>query len=90
MAPRLARLSPEQQRFAEQFLLSGGNFKTLSEQLDVSYPTLRKRVDSLISDLKRVIGQDQTMISVLLDQVEAGTLKAEEAARLIRELNGDA
>ena len=90
MTPRLARLSAEQQRLAEQFLLAGGNLKTLSEQLDISYPTLRKRVDALIADLKSAFEQDQVTITALLDQVEAGALKAEEAARLIRELNSNA
>lgn len=90
MLPRLARLTTEQQHLAEHFILSGGNFKALAERLDISYPTLRKRVDTLVEALKALAENDNRSITALLDQVENGALPAEQAARLIREMNGDA
>ena len=88
--PRLARLAPEQQRLTERIVCAAGNLKEVAAQLDVSYPTLRKRVDALIEHLNAIKAQDALRTCDLLKDVEAGTLKAEEAARIIREMNGGA
>lgn len=86
--PRLARLSPQHQRLAEMLVLSAGNLKEMASELDVSYPTLRKRLDALIEALRDLRAGDEDRIQELLGAVEAGTMPAEEAARMIRELNG--
>lgn len=86
--PRLARLAPDQQVLAERILLAGGNLKAVAEEVAVSYPTLRKRVDALQAALRGLEAQDRGHIDDLLRAVEAGTLRAEEAARLIKELQG--
>ena len=88
--PRLARLAPEHQHMAEMLVLSAGNLKEMASVLDLSYPTLRKRLDALIGALQALRAEDDERIKELLDGVEAGTMKAEEAARLIKELNGGA
>ena len=85
---RLARLSAEEQHFVEQIVLASGNLKEVAGELGVSYPTLRKRLDGLIASLSALRERDEAAARELLDQVEAGTLRAEEAARRIRELNG--
>ena len=86
--PRLARLDPDQQQLAEQLILAAGNLKDVAAALDVSYPTLRKRLDTLIVALRDLRAADETQISEFLRAVEAGTMTAETAARLIRELHG--
>jgi len=83
--PRLSRLRPEEQRLIEAFVLAGGNLKSLAEELDLSYPTVRKRIDSLISALKEVRTQDEKQAESWLRDVETGHLRAETAARLMRE-----
>ena len=88
--PRLARLTPEQQELAEQIVVAAGNLKEVAGRLEVSYPTLRKRIDSLVLALRSLRAQDETETRALLDQVEAGAMTAEEAARLISEINGGA
>lgn len=88
--PRLARLAADQQALAERILLSGGNLKAVAEELAVSYPTLRKRVDALQAALRALATQDRQRVDSLLSAVEAGELRAEEAARLIKELHGGA
>lgn len=87
--PRLARLSPEMQRLAELFLLNGGNLKELAPVLDVSYPTLRKRVDVLVNTLRTMHEEDQQKIASWLQAVERGEMTAEIVARMIREINGE-
>jgi len=86
--PRLARLEPEQQQLVEQMVLSAGNLKEVASAIEVSYPTLRKRLDALIDALRALRAQDEAQIAELLGAVEAGEVTAETAARLIRELHG--
>lgn len=88
--PRLARLAADQQHLAEQVLLAAGNLKEVAGVLEVSYPTLRKRIDVLIRALEALRGQDETLGHRYLEAVEAGTMAPEEAARRIKELNGGA
>jgi hypothetical protein len=85
---RLARLTPEQQHLAEQILLASCNLKDVAQSLEVSYPTLRKRLDGLIAALRALKDADTAAAQKLLDQVEAGDLRPEEAARRIKEMNG--
>jgi len=87
--PRLMRLSADNMKLAEAFLLCGGNLKELSEQLGLSYPTLRKHVDAMIKDLAALREQDQHTIESILDDIDKGKLKSEKGLRLIREINGE-
>ena len=52
--PALARLSDDDQQFALSFILSSGSLKQMSRLYGVSYPTVRNRLDDLISLLKDV------------------------------------
>ena len=88
--PRLARLEPAEQDLAERVLLAAGNLKEVARSIEVSYPTLRKRLDAVILRLRALREADETRTRVLLDEVAAGTRRAEEAARLIKEMNGGA
>ncbi len=87
---RLARLEPAQQHLVERIVLAAGNLKEVAGALEISYPTLRKRLDALILALRELRAGDEARTARLLDGVDAGTLGAEEAARLIREMNGGA
>jgi len=84
----MARLSAEQLDLAERILLAGGNLKEVAAALEVSYPTLRKRLDALIVALDGLRKADADETERLLAAVEAGRMRAEEAARLIREMKG--
>jgi hypothetical protein len=88
LLPRLGRLSPDQQRLAEHLVLAAGNLKQMSANLEVSYPTLRKRLDELVAALADLRKADEAAAAGLLDEVERGGTTPESAARLIRELNG--
>ena len=50
--PALARLSDEDQEFVLSFILSSGSLKQMAKLYGVSYPTVRNRLDDLISLLK--------------------------------------
>jgi hypothetical protein len=88
--PRLLRLSSKNLVLAEALVLAGGNLKTLTQELDISYPTLRKRVDDLIGELERLRAEDENRIDEILRAVENGQIPAARGTRMIRELNGAA
>lgn len=88
--PRLARLEAGHQQLAERILLAGGNLKEVAGALEVSYPTLRKRIDGLIEALEALRGDDDALGESYLEAVERGAMAPEEAARRIKELNGGA
>jgi hypothetical protein len=83
---RLGRMPVEHQRFVEMFLLSGGNLKEIAEQVGVSYPTIRSRLDKVIEALRAEIGKTRQMKGNLLDAVGTSRSSAEEAAKLIKEI----
>lgn len=85
--PRLARLPDDMLGLAEQILLAGGNLKAVAGWQDVSYPTLRKRVDALIAKLEILRCEDDAVVEALLADVERGTVTPEYAARRIGEMN---
>jgi len=81
---RLGSLPVEHQRFIEMFLLSGGNLKEIAEQAQVSYPTIRSRLDKVIEALRGEIAKTRRVQGNLLDAVEPGKTNAESAAKLIK------
>ena len=48
------KLSAEEQEFIMQFFLSSGSLKDMAKQMDVSYPTMRNKVDDLITKIKTI------------------------------------
>ena len=56
---RLAGLPVEHQRFIEMFVLASGNLKEIAEQVGVSYPTIRSRLDKVIEVLRGEIAKTQ-------------------------------
>jgi hypothetical protein len=83
---RLGTLPVEHQRFIEMFVLAGGNLKEIAEQVGVSYPTIRSRLDKVIEQLRAEIGKTQRVRGNVLDAVGPAGKAApdEEAARLIK------
>src|ERR1700754_2438750 len=81
---RLGGLPVEHQRFIEMFVLAGGNLKEIAEQVGVSYPTVRSRLDKVIESLRQEIGKTQRIKGNVLDAVEPNKASSEVAARLIK------
>lgn len=48
----LAALDEEDRQFLRRFVLCSGSLKALCEEYDVSYPTMRARLDRLIAKVK--------------------------------------
>ena len=52
--PALMRISKEDQDFIVDFVLCSGSLKEMAQKMGLSYPTVRNRLDDLISSLSRV------------------------------------
>jgi hypothetical protein len=81
-------LSKEQLSFIETFLKCRGNIKEVEKELGVSYPTVRGKLDDIISSLgysttKKVEKIDRKKVILML---EKGEITAEEAIGI---LNGE-
>jgi hypothetical protein len=50
----LSALNPEDTQFLKRFLLSSGSLKELAREYQVSYPTIRARLDRLIAKVQVV------------------------------------
>lgn len=84
---RLARLSPEQLRFVETFLRSEGKITRVEEELGISYPTVRARLNEVLQRLgfhphEDAPERDRTDI---LTRLENGDITPEEAMELLRQ-----
>jgi hypothetical protein len=49
LPPWLEAMDEEDQQFLRRFVLSSGSLKALCDEYEVSYPTLRARLDRLIA-----------------------------------------
>lgn len=87
--PRVARLAPEHRILVEQMILCGGNLKDLAVEVGVSYPTLRRKVDEMIAELKSLKNADDAAVSSILDGMEKGAVKADEGIRKVKEIQGE-
>ena len=87
------KLSPESTRFLETFVRCRGNVKEMERELDISYWTVRRRVDELIEALgfeaEPPAETDLTAQQIdILEQVDRGEITAVEASQLLARLAG--
>ena len=91
MISRISRLSEEQQAFIELFVKCRGNLKELGKELDLSYPTVRNRLDEVIKALGYAVESEileEEMIETekisILESIEKGKISVEEAIKKIK------
>ena len=84
--PRLYRLSAEEQRFVELFVLASGSLKAMAQRLEVSYPTVRSRLDRLIATLERSRAHDEAHKQRVLEDIEAGRIPPTKGMRMIENI----
>ncbi len=88
---RLALLSPEQLEFVEVFLRCDGKIKRVEEELNVSYPTVRSRLNEIITTMGYELpgSESQERLSPekrreVLDDLAAGRITPEDAVDLLQ------
>jgi hypothetical protein len=84
--PALFRLTPEQLHFVEVFLRCRGHIKEVERELQISYPTVRSRLDQIIQALgyPAVQTTEQRSARDVLDALGNGELTFEEALQLLK------
>jgi len=53
--PEMLSLSAEEQHFVLQFLVNSGSLKEMAKQMGKSYPTVRNKLDDLITKVKPLL-----------------------------------
>lgn len=84
--PRLARLTPEDCQFIELFVLAGGSLKEVGKHLNLSYPTVRNRLDKVIANLQQLDADKRTERARIIEALERGELSTEEALDQLNKL----
>lgn len=82
------KLTSEDQRFLEQYLLAGFSIKTLEQNSPLGYAAIRSRLDKLIANyesLKKMDGQKRAV----LEQLRTNEITVAEAKEKLEELSGD-
>ncbi|MFA4932535.1 MAG: DUF2089 domain-containing protein [Caldisericia bacterium] len=88
---RFAALSAEDEQFLLTFLATRGNLKEVQDRLDLSYPTVRGRLDKVLAALG-LVSDDKPAekttrkpdVMELLDKLEAGDLSVDAVLKSIK------
>lgn len=67
--------------------MSRGSIKDMEKHLNLSYPTVRSRLDNIIHKLAESTDSSYSDKSDILDALENGKLSASEAAEHLKLLN---
>ena len=90
------RLSREQLRFVDVFIKNRGVIRDVEQELKISYPTVRNRLDEVIralgydaagepiEDDRATPAPDPAKRRAILDRLQAGEITAEEAVLQLR------
>ncbi len=89
---RFAALSTEEEQFLLTFLAARGNLKEVQDRLNLSYPTVRNRLDKLLVSLGLAPAEKQPRkpdVMELLDKLEAGDMTVDAVLRTIKGENDE-
>jgi hypothetical protein len=82
------RLTPEDQKFLELYLLAGFSIKTLEQSSSLGYAAIRSRLDRLIANYKALAKMDAQKKAVL-EQLRKDEISVTEAREKLEKLSGD-
>lgn len=83
--PPLARLSMTEQAFVIAFVRSHGSLKRMEQLFEISYPTVKSRLNSIAKKLDSNFEVPPGRIEIL-DRLGRGEIKVEEALKLLDQL----
>lgn len=91
---RFCQLTQEQRDFLETFLRARGNLREVERELGVSYPTVRARLEAILTSLGIApprAGEEEEAErgrrrQQVLDALDTGKITAEDAARLLAQI----
>ncbi|MGN1398949.1 MAG: DUF2089 domain-containing protein [Erysipelotrichaceae bacterium] len=82
-------LSEEEQQFALIFIKNAGNIKQIEKELNISYPTVKKMLDSVIKNLG-FTNESNTQLNkeTVLDMLRKNEISFQEADDLLKQIGG--
>jgi hypothetical protein len=88
---RFAALSTEEEQFLLTFLAARGNLKEVQDRLDLSYPTVRNRLDKVLVSLGLAAAEKpdekparKPDVMELLDKLKAGDMSVDAVLKTIK------
>jgi hypothetical protein len=83
---KLEYLDDEYINFIEVFVKCRGNIKDVEKELGISYPTVRAKLDDVVSALGyTVIKKPSIGSKTIIDMLEKGDITPEEAIKMMKE-----
>ena len=82
------RLTPEDQKFLEEYLLAGFSIKTLERRSALGYAAIRSKLDRLIANYEAMKKMDAQK-KAILEQLRTNQITVAEAREKLEELSGD-
>jgi len=82
-------LDESEKSFLSTFIKCRGNIREVEKELGISYPTVRNRLDNIISRLgyeDRRVAQVTEERKIIIKRLEDGEITADEAAEALRSL----
>jgi len=84
-------LSQESLEFIEIFVKNRGNIKEMERELGISYPTVRSRLNDVITELGYEVDEENNSEvsdkrKEILQRLDAGEIGASEAAEILSKL----
>ena len=84
--PKIAYLNNDELNFIEVFIKCRGNIKDVEKELGISYPTVRAKLDEVISSLGYSVVKQKTVNNKeIIDMLEKGEISAEQALNMLKE-----
>ncbi len=85
---KFQRLDDEDKEFIELFLQKRGSIKDVGEEIGISYPTVRNRIDRIVGKLGGTVDKKAGRIDIL-NMLDNGEITAEKAKTLLEELKDE-
>lgn len=85
--PTIIKLKEDEIEFLFSFLKARGNIKEVEKLLKISYPTVKARLESLLSSIG-IKKEDEDIADFrksILDAIERGEMKVEEAVKMLKQ-----
>lgn len=86
--PALLRLGYDDLEFVVAFVRASGSLKEMGKLLDLSYPTVRNRLNEIIRKLSIAEAGLEDRRRAILDEIASGKLSVKEGARRLKEIGG--
>lgn len=83
---KFASLTDEQKDFIEIFVMKRGSIKEIEKEMNISYPTVRNKLDNVISALGHNVEKYDSRLEIL-NLLNDGEITSSEATKLLDELN---